>query len=456
MAIKNTIYKIYDKVGIKSDRTKNITKHVLLSFVYKGGSILASFLLVPLTINYLDTENYGIWLTLSSFIAWFSFFDIGLGNGLRNKFAEAKAKGDVVLARGYVSSAYFTIGAVSLGLIVIFTILNFFIDWTKVFNASPSLQKDLSLLMPIVFGFFCLQLVVKLITTIYTADQHHSVQGKINFFIQLGSLAIIWILTNTSNVSLLFFGILYSLIPVLVLTGFNFIGFKNRFLHIRPSFRLWKLEFLKDIFGLGLSFFVIQISGIILFTSDNLIITQLFGPEEVVPYNIAYKYFSIVVMVLSIILAPYWSSITEAYTVGDITWIKKSMKNLLKFTLAGIAGVILLLILSPTVYKIWIGNKINIPVMLSISMSFFFILTLIYTPFTYFINGTGKVTLQMLSILFTSILNIPLSILLAKNIGLGSSGVIYATIICLLPHVLLCPIQYHKIINNKANGIWNR
>ena len=135
---------------------------------------MASFLLVPLTINYLDTENYGIWLTLSSFIAWFSFFDIGLGNGLRNKFAEAKAKGDMTLARGYVSSAYFTIGAVSLGLIVIFTFLNYFIDWTKIFNASPSLQKDLSLLMPIVFGFFCLQLVVKLITTIYTADQHHS------------------------------------------------------------------------------------------------------------------------------------------------------------------------------------------------------------------------------------------------------------------------------------------
>jgi O-antigen/teichoic acid export membrane protein len=456
MAIKNAIYKIYDKVGIKSDRTKNITKHVLLSFLYKGGSIIVSFLLVPLTIDYLDTENYGIWLTLSSFISWFSFFDIGLGNGLRNKFAEAKAKGDMAAARGYVSSAYFTIGAVSLGLILIFTALNFFLDWTKVFNTSPSLQKDLSLLMPIVFGFFSLQLVVKLITTIYTADQHHSMQGKINFFTQLGSLVIIWILTKTSNVSLLFFGILYSLIPVLILIVFNIIGFKKRFLHFRPSLRLWKLEFLKGIFGLGMSFFIIQISGIILFTSDNLIITQLFGPEEVVPYNIAYKYFSIVIMVLSIILAPYWSSITEAYTVGDITWIKKSMKNLFKFTFVGIAGVILLFTLSPIVYEIWIGNEINIPVMLSIAMSFFFILTLIYTPFTYFINGTGKVTLQMLSILFTSILNIPLSILLAKNIGLGSSGVIYATIICLLPHALLCPIQYHKIINNKANGIWNR
>ncbi|TNF49399.1 MAG: polysaccharide biosynthesis protein [Bacteroidetes bacterium] len=454
--MRKTVDKLYNKVGIKSDRTKNITKHVLLSFVYKGGSILSSFLLVPLTINYLDTENYGIWLTLSSFIAWFSFFDIGLGNGLRNKFAEAKAKGDMTLARGYVSSAYFTIGAVSLGLIVIFTALNFFIDWTKVFNASPGLQKDLSILMPIVFGFFCLQLVVKLITTIYTADQHHSMQGKINFFIQLGSLASILILTKTSKGSLLYFGILYSLLPVLILIGFNIVGFKKRFLHFKPSFRFWKMEFLTDIFGLGITFFLIQISGIILFTSDNLIITQLFGPEEVVPYNIAYKYFSIVVMAFSIILTPYWSSITEAYTVGDITWIKKSMKILIKLTFVGVTGVILLLTLSPIAYEIWIGHEINIPISLSISMSSFIILSLIYTPFTVFINGTGKVTLQMLSIFLTSIVNIPLSILLAKHFELGSTGVIIATIICLIPHALLCPIQYHKIINNKANGIWNR
>ena len=142
------------KLGIHSDRTKNITKHVLLSFMYKGGSILSSFLLVPLTINYLDTENYGIWITLSSFIAWFSFFDIGLGHGLRNKFAEAKAKGDLTLAKAYVSSAYFTIGAVSLLLILLFYGFNFFINWSVVFNTDKIIQKELIVLMPIVFFFF--------------------------------------------------------------------------------------------------------------------------------------------------------------------------------------------------------------------------------------------------------------------------------------------------------------
>lgn len=71
--VKELVFDIYKRIGAKSIRTQNILKHIGWSFIFKIGSIIANFLLVPLTINYLDTENYGIWLTLTSFISWFSF-----------------------------------------------------------------------------------------------------------------------------------------------------------------------------------------------------------------------------------------------------------------------------------------------------------------------------------------------------------------------------------------------
>ena len=73
------------------DRSVRTKKHIVAMVVLKGMSIATGFLLVPLTLHYLNATNYGIWLTLSSILGWFSFFDIGLGNGLRNKFAEAMA-----------------------------------------------------------------------------------------------------------------------------------------------------------------------------------------------------------------------------------------------------------------------------------------------------------------------------------------------------------------------------
>ncbi len=447
---------LYHRVGIKSDRTKNITKHVLLSAIYKGGSILAGFLLVPLTMSYLDNENYGIWLTLSSFIAWFSFFDIGLGNGLRNKFAEAKAIGDMTLARAYVSAAYFTIGAVSLGLTLLFFLVNYFIDWTKVFNSSPSLQKNLSILMPIVFGFFCLQLVTKLITTIYTADQHHSMQGKINFFTQTGSLLVIWIMTKTAESSLLIFGTIFSILPVIILLGLNFFAFNNRYKVIKPTFTLWKMEYLNAIFGLGLKFFIIQICWVIITSTDNIIISQLFSPKEVVPYTIAFKYFSISTMIFTIIVTPYWSSFTEAYIKHDFTWIKKSMNTLFKFIGLFFFLSIMLLVLSDKLYSLWIGKGVVIPFNINLLMCMYTCMIIYLTPFNYFINGIGKVKLQLIQTVLMAALNIPLSIFFASYLKFGVAGVLLGTIISIIPSLFLSSIQFYLISNKKSYGIWER
>lgn len=428
----------------------------MLSAVFKGGSILANFLLVPLSAEFLGTESYGIWLTLFSFIAWFSFFDIGLGNGLRNKFAEARAKNDSLLARGYVSTAYYSISLICLTFLVFSLAISYFVNWTTVFNASPKLFGQLQLLMPIVFGCFSLQLMLKLITSIYIGNQDHSMQGKIGFATAAGSLLLVWLLIQTSESSLLLFGAVFMALPVVLLLVLNIIAFSGKYRPYRPSRAYWKREYFNDIFGLGISFFVIQISIIILFSTDNFIIIQLFDPEAVVPYNLAFKYMSISSMVFTIILTPYWSSITDAYTKGEFDWIKKAMKNLMKFTALILVLILLLIVISPWFYPLWIKDLVEIPLVLTICMGIYFTILCSYSPFIFFMNGISKIRLQMYSFAIGALINIPLSILLVKYTSLGVEGVIIATILCIFPNVILAPMQYLKLINKKATGIWNK
>jgi Na+-driven multidrug efflux pump len=73
-----------------------------------------------------------------------------------------------------------------------------------------------------------------------------------------------------------------------------------------------------------------------------------------------------------------------------------------------------------------------------------------------FVNGIGKIRLQIVFALIVGILNIPLSILFAKYMSMGSTGVMVGTVICLLPGSLLTPIQYRKVMNQTATGIWNQ
>jgi len=96
---------------------------------------------VPLTINYVNPTRYGIWLTLSSIVAWFSFFDIGLTQGLRNKFAESKATGNDELSQIYVSTTYAILTIVFLFVWITFLFVNNYLDWSKLLNISQVYQK---------------------------------------------------------------------------------------------------------------------------------------------------------------------------------------------------------------------------------------------------------------------------------------------------------------------------
>ena len=122
------------------ERSVKAKKNIIASIFIKGFSIVISLLLVPIIINYINPTRYGIWITISSIVAWLSFFDIGLTQGLRNKFAEAKAKGDTHIAQVYVSTTFAILGLVFSGVWLVFILANQFIDWSKILNVGTEMK----------------------------------------------------------------------------------------------------------------------------------------------------------------------------------------------------------------------------------------------------------------------------------------------------------------------------
>ena len=163
------------------ERSIKAYKNIFSSFVLKILSIATNLLLVPITIHYINPTRYGIWLTLSSIIGWLSFFDIGFGNGLRNKFAEAVAKGNNKLARIYVSTTYAILLIIILFVLILFLFINPFLNWAKILNSPSAMADELSLIVLIVFTFFCIQFILQLVTTIIIADQQPAKVSFINF-----------------------------------------------------------------------------------------------------------------------------------------------------------------------------------------------------------------------------------------------------------------------------------
>lgn len=438
-------------------RTAKAKKHIKASFIVKGLGILISFLLVPLTIGYVDKTIYGVWMTLFSVVSWFRFFDIGLDNGLRNKFAEALAKDNLLLARTYLSTTYAIMGLMALLLIGGYLALEPWLDWQRILNVPLGYEEDVRLAARVTWALFCANFGLKLINTVVVADQRPAVVGIINLVSSILTLVVVFILTQTTEGSLLRLAWVLSGVPLLVLMAATLWLFGRKYRKVLPSLQLVDFRHAKDLISLGSQFFVIQIIGIVLFTTDNLIISHLFSPQAVTPYAITHKYFGIVTRIFGIVALPFWSAYTDAYTQGDWAWIKRTNKGLRKVWRSMALGSVVMLIASPLVYRIWVPEvEGNIYWLLSVLMWAYVLILSYGSIYVMFVNGIGKVRLQVVSSLIGGVLNIPLSIFFATTLGLGTAGIILATIVCMLYGAVLGPIQFNKIINGRATGIWNK
>lgn len=431
-------------------------REVLYSLFIDGLSVLIGLFYVPLLLNFLTQEKYGIWLTLTSILGWFSFFDIGLGNGLRNKLTEAFANEDMKLGKKLISTTYALLICIFSIVLLIFHLSNFFLDWNSILNTKTIENKELYILTSIVFTFFILRFIVQIISVVYLADQRPSISKLITTSGNLVSFLVVLILTRvTIKGDLILLGTIISAIPVILFIVVSITSFNSRYKRLKPTIKEIDIKVSSGLVNLGAKFFVLQISYLVAYTTSNILITQFYGPAEVTIYNIAYKYFYIPVMVYSIILSPIWSAVTDAYFKSDFVWLKKTLKHLNLLSILFVLGIIFMIIISNRVYKIWVGGDIVIPFGLSIALGLYSITLVIISPFSAYINGLGKLDLTIYLTLFGVPVYLVLAFVFARWFD-NSTGIVLAILSGQIIGLIAEPLQIHKLLNQKAKGIWNK
>ena len=424
-------------------------------FLNKGTSLFLSMLYVPLFLECLDKTRYGIWVTIMSLVNWIGFFDIGIGQGLRNLLAKSLAEENYIEAKKVVSTAYVAMILIFALIMVIFVFIYPFINWYKIFNAPVDMASEINTLILIVVLMMCMNFILGIFKSVLLAYQMPDVTSNMNLAIQSISLLTIFIFYLSGKISsLIGIGSILVIIPVLVYVFYTFKYFRGRFKRVLPSLRFFEKKMVRQILTLGAAFFIIQISNLFLFQSNNIIISNIIGPEAVPEYYIVNKYLSILLFAFTIITTPFWSAVTDAYTKKDIAWIKNVKSKLVRIYCGFILLAIIMVIISPLFFNIWLGDKMEISTYLVILLSVFLLLQMYSNIFLSIINGIGKIKLQFYISILLPFIYVPLAIVMGKHMGIY--GVVISGIIMMLIYVIIYPIQYYKIISNenKPNSIW--
>ena len=448
--IKNRIRNFFQG----NERSVEVKKNILFSVLIRFVSILVSFLLVPITIGYVSAELYGVWLTLSSIMTWLSFMDIGFTQGLKNKLTEAIAYNDWGRGKQLVSTTYFLMLVIFIPVGIIICLFIPYIDWCSLLNIKPIYEDDVRNVIFVVICFACLQMIVNTLVSVVAAFQKVALSNSFLVIGNILSLIAIIILTKTCPSSLLYLSFVFCSSPILVIIIASFLLFNGRLKKVAPSFRSINLYLVKDLFGLGYKLFIINIQVLVLYQTTNILISNLSSPLMVTSYNIAYRYMNLAMMLFSIMTAPLWPAYTDAYVKEDYNWMNNARSKMFKIYYLSVATSLLMILVSPFVYHIWVGDKAETPLFMTILVAIYVIIYGWSNLNGTIIVGMGKIALNARMVWVGMILHIPLSLILSRFCG--GYGVIISMILINLLYASVFHIQANKLLAQNAAGIWNK
>ena len=407
-----------------------IKKNAFVSIIFKGMVYLLSFFTTPLVLSCLGDYKYGVFATTFSMISWIYYFDFGIGSGLKNKLAECLTLGDYTKARNYVNVSYILVSLISITAFVIVFIITFFFDFERVLNIDLS-DENLSLIILIAVFLACVNFVLTLgINSLHSLQKTGLASGfdVISKIIYLLALIIYKLLNIKTMMAIVVIEGVAQLIKNIIAICYIHKSAKE----ISPNFRDIDFKASKEILDFGIKIFFMQICALILNSTDNIIITMFFGAEDVTPYSMCHKYFTIINAFFTAAVTPLWPAYTSLYTLKDVKHIKKTLNKSLLFY----SGTFLLIIVALIVFKpfmrIYLGKELEYQSGMIALVALYYALLIFSHNFSAFVHAISKVKITTIACIISAVLNIPISIYLAVYVGWGINGVISGSILCLI------------------------
>lgn len=422
---------------IMQDRRLQRVLHGSISgLVSKLATLLVSAITLPLLVHYLGALEYGIWVTISTSIAMLVVLDLGIANTLTNLIAEAHAEGDRQKAQRYFATAFWVTLLLVLLLTPVLLLAWRTVPWGSVFHVSdPELVRESAQCIAIAGGFFLLSLPLTLANRVLGGFQQVHLA---NYFSIANNVCGLFatVVTVSLHGSLVALMAAYGggmLVGTLALN--LWLCFWQR-PWIRPMPNKMTAVVIRRLFGQSILFFVIQITGLVVFSSDNLVITHYLGADAVTPYSVAWKLSQYASLLQAVLMPSLWPAISEAYHRRDMVWVRRTYRGTRQrvLTAVGIASMVVGLF-GRSIIRVWTAGAVVPGGALIWLMAIFAFVMACTNQQALLLAAVERLKLEATVAVLAAAANLCGSILLIQRIGVN--GVILSTLASFLLFMIL-------------------
>ncbi|WP_051973625.1 lipopolysaccharide biosynthesis protein [Cryobacterium sp. MLB-32] len=420
------------------------TRALLLGIATGLGSrvltLAAPLLTIPVTLHYLGADLFGFWMIVTSITAIGMFADLGLGNGLLTRLVWAVAEHDAERAKTLVSTAYLTLGGVALMLLAVIWLVVPSIDWQRIESQSATLQPATAQVVAgLALSAFAITIPLSLVQRVQYALQE---AWKSNTWQVAGAIATI---AAVYAAALLDLGVV-AVIAAAVFAGPFVILLNNVFYYavshreLTPTLRTASTSAAGSLLRVGFAFFFLSILTSVSLNVDNLIVAKVADLPTVSQFAITTKLFALLALAVTLVALPLWPANGEALARGDVSWVRRTTRAMVLFSVGAVAlGGIVLVLARNLIAQLWLGDGHGISLGLALSLTLWSIVIAFCSPFFSVQNSVGRLSYQYVGWGLFAAASIPLKFLLYPLLGLAGIPLagVAAYLMFLLPTALL-------------------
>ena len=427
----------------KLDGDSSISRKIIgnTAYNYMGNltQILINFFLTPYIFRTLGPERFGIWAFMFAVTSYFSLLDLGAGGSFTKYLAEFKARRDIKNTNNIINHGL--LFYVPLG------VLQFFIGYALVDIIIRLLKIDPAYIAEthdvLIYGVlaFCLQSVVAPVRSVFEGFQKMGALNFIKVFSAIPRTAgIIFVLSSGYGLT----GLALNEVAISLFTGVLsvFYGYK-----VFPEMKLIpnriERDILKNIFSFGYKVQVAKIAYLINFQTDKFLIGYFLNTATIGFYDIGNRLAAIARSFPLLMVSAITPAASEIDSTGsdDAVWnlYIGASKYLFIFTTP---LFIFLAYNARIVLELWIGESYPPAEIVLLVMCAAYYFNLISGVANVVSIGIGKPEFEMETSIYSSLLNILLSIILITRYGLA--GCVIATAVTFLFYSSFLVYKFHS------------
>lgn len=378
------------------ERVRRMTWTAVSALLAQVLQMAIPLITVRITLQYMGTEIYALWMTVNSLFALMMYADLGLGNGLQTELSQETGKKENFKGKIIVSNAYFILSIIALLFCAVFFWAFPLLDWTEIIGVKNTKIGELtSQIVMIIVIPRILSIPLSLICRCQNAMQDGYIACNWQCISSLLSLISIY-LTIYFDLGIFVVILVSSSISVVIYIINTIIYFsKNK--KICPDMRSIKVDGnMSRLLKIGLGFFFLSLLNAVSLNLDNYIVARADSLNTVTPFSIALRVTQLLNVACTVLSAPLWSANGEALIRGDFAWVKRMTKKMSCVSVGVVAFLaILLLLLGPELFKIWLGYDVGINRELILGLVLVQIAYAFVSPYFMFLNASGLVKVQI-------------------------------------------------------------